>query len=405
MKTAGIASGTMAPAKQMRTPSRSDFELPEGEVYLNGGFQSPLPRAARAAVEDAYRLKAWPFTTPDDAQLRMPDAARERLGRVMGVPADQIGVTTSTSFGAMLMAQGIRCREGDRVLLGPDEFPGNVYPWLALEERGVRVEFIGVAGRPLAPEQLAEALQAPGRVRALAVAAIHYVTGDVHPLAELAALLRSYGAHMIVDAAQALGAVAIDWAGSGADAVLASGYKWLYGPSGSGAIWVKPSFREQLLNVNGNWLALEAAEDFGAVMKHYPRAYAAHGRRFDVGQAASHLNLAALGAGLDYLLSIGVSQVEAHHRSLQDAVVDAVAGMPLELVTRLDTAHRGPLLMLAPDASLDLPRLCSELTRRSVHVSLRGGRMRVSPGVWNDESDVRTFSDVVSELLPACRKV
>ena len=163
--------------------------------------------------------------------------------------------------------------------------------------------------------------------------------------------------------------------------------------------------REQLANVNANWQAIEGAEDFGRLMREYPRTFEAHGRLFDVGQAGSHFNVALLRAGIEYLLEIGVAQVEAHHRAMQDAIVAAIDGLPLRVVTRLDGVHRGPLLLLEPsDPELDVERLWEGLRERHVHVSLRGGRLRITPGVWSVPSDATAFAAAVADLLPAARK-
>jgi selenocysteine lyase/cysteine desulfurase len=382
----------------MRTPRRDDFLLPDEEVYLNGAYLSPFLRAHRAAVEEAWSLKARPFDAPHGIMRDLPDSVREPLGRVLGVPADEIGITTSTHYGAMLIAQGIRWREGDRVLLGPDEFPTNLYPWLALEERGVVVERIGTPGRSLAPADLAAALAHGGPVRALAIGAVHYVTGDVQPLAEFSALLRPSGAFLVVDGSQAVGAIDLDWRAIGADAVLMSGYKWLFGPFGIGAIWARPAFRDQLMDVNANWLALDCATDFDRVLSETPRTFEAHGRRFDMGESASHFNTLILRTGLEYLLEIGVGPLEAHYRAMQDAIVDAIAGLPLEVITRLDDVHRGRLLLLGArtrrSTLLDSGKDCATGT-----CTYRwSGRCACLSGAWSVPSDAAAFAAAAAEL-------
>jgi selenocysteine lyase/cysteine desulfurase len=382
----------------MSASRRRDFEIAPGEVWFNGGYFSPAPRVARAAVEEGYRIKAMPGTMPADSMISYPDRVRERLGAVLGLPADEIGITTSTSFGAMLIAQGIRWQPGDRVLLGPDEFPGDVYPWLALEERGVEVEFTGRQGHPLTAPELERSIAKGGRVRVLAIGATHYLTGDVHPLAELSRVAHAHGALLVVDAAQTAGSVALDWASLGLDAVLMSGYKWLLGPYGSGAIWVRPEVRDSLVNINGNWVAL-AQSDLDRVMREVPREFAPHGRMLDVGESASYLNLSYFGAGLELLQSIGVANVEAYHRSMQDRLVAAVAGMPLRPLTTLDAPHRSPLLMFDAEPGVDLGRLAADLAQRQVHVSVRTGRLRVSPGIWSDESEVEVFAEAAARSL------
>jgi selenocysteine lyase/cysteine desulfurase len=389
----------------MRTPRRDDFELPANEVYLNGAYLTPFLRASRAAVEQAWNMKARPYETPATSQRELPDLVREPLGRVLGVPGEDVGITTSSHYGALLLAQGIRWRDGDRVLIGPDEYPTNVYPWLALEERGVRVERVGTPGQSLTTAQLRDAIARGGRVRVLAIAATHYVTGNLHPLAALAELIHAQGGVLVVDGAQAVGAVDLAWGDTGADAILMSGYKWLLGPFGIGAVWVRPELRDQLMDVNANWLALDSATDFDRVMREYPRTFGAHGRRFDVGQAGSHFNVLLLRTGLDYVLEVGVAQIEAHHRAMQDALVDAIDGLPLAVVTRLDDVHRGPLLLVEPsEPEIDVRRLWEGLRDRHVHVSLRGGRLRIAPGVWNEPADALAFAAAAAELLPTPRR-
>jgi len=379
----------------MSQSRRSEFDIASGEVYLNGAANSPLPRSARRAVEEAWTLQATPSLIPFESMFSYADAIRERAGRALGLPADEVSVTTSTTFGIMLLAQGIRWREGDRVLLGPDEFPSNAYPWLALQERGVCVETVGRPGHPLMAEEVKKALDTGGRVRALSVAAVHYPTGDVQPLADFAEALHARDAILIVDASQAAGAVAIDWRASGADALAASGYKWLFGPYGTGILWVRAALRDQLANVNGNWLAIEGARDLTKLMTEYPRTYERHARVFDAGEVASYFSLSAFRAGLDLLVDVGVASIEPAYRVLQDRAVAALEGAPLRPVTNLEASRRSPMLMFEARDGLDLRRLDADLISRHISVSLRAGRMRVSPGIWNDESDIDAFVEAV----------
>jgi cysteine desulfurase/selenocysteine lyase len=379
---------------------RTAFEIASGEVYLNGGANSPLPRAARLAIDEAWRLQATPSLIPFEAFFSYADAIRERAGQVLGLPSRDVAVTTSTSSGMTLLAQGLRWKAGDRLLLGPDEFPSNAYPWFSLEERGVVVQHIGVKGRALTAADLTAVLDAGGGpVRALSVAAVHYPTGDVQPLKELADVLHARGAWLFTDASQAAGAVAIDWVASGVDAMAVSGYKWLFGPYGTGILWVRPEVRDTLININGNWLAVDGARNLGQLMATYPRQYERHGRVFDAGEVASYFNLSAFRAGLDLLLEVGVPAVEALHRQLHDRAIGALAGTPLRPVTNVAAAHRSPMLMFEAVEGLDLTRLEADLTARRVSVSLRMGRLRLSPGIWNDESDVDAFVEAVRESV------
>ena len=134
-------------------------------------------------------------------------------------------------------------------------------------------------------------------------------------------------------------------------------------------------------------------------MATYPRHYERHGRVFDAGEVASYFNLSAFRAGLDLLLEVGVPAVEALHRRLHDRAIAGLAGLPLRPVTNVAAAHRSPMLMFEAVDGLDLARLEADLTARQVAVSLRMGRLRLSPGVWNDESDVDAFVAAVRQSV------
>src|SRR5262249_12296822 len=119
---------------------RDDFDLGPGEIYLNGAYCCPSPRAARARVAEAYAIKAEPYRLLPDVFFEYTEAVRDDIARVLGCSSEDVALTTSTTFGAFQLARGVRWKAGSRILLGPDEFPSNVYPWLALTEEGVHVE-------------------------------------------------------------------------------------------------------------------------------------------------------------------------------------------------------------------------------------------------------------------------
>lgn len=372
---------------------RGDFDLAPDEIYLNGAYCGPTPRAARPRVAEAYALKAEPYRILPDVFFEYTEAVRDDVARVLGASSEDVAITNSTSFGALLLARSVRWKPGSRVLLGPDEFPSNIYPWLALTEEGVHVETIGRHGYALTVEELEKEI-AKGGVAALSVAAVHYLTGDLHPLAEFGRLLHARGAYLFTDATQAVGSVAFDWPTLGIDAIITSGYKWLFGPYGTGALRVARPLLEEMRNVNGNWWAMEDSRDFPRALD--VRGFPMHARRLDSGETASFLNLGAWRGGLEYLLVNGVAAMETHHRAMQDLLVEKTRGRGLRVLTQLEGKHRGPMLYFELEPSL-AENLQAELAARHIAVSMRSGRLRVSPGWWTEESDLDAFAAALEQ--------
>jgi selenocysteine lyase/cysteine desulfurase len=98
------------------------------------------------------------------------------------------------------------------------------------------------------------------------------------------------------------------------------------------------------------------------------------------------------------MLDVGTAAAEAHHRALQDRAVECLAGTALRPATTLEAARRSPMLMLEPEPGLDLDGLEAGLTSRRIAISVRAGRLRLSPGIWNDVSDIDAFVDAVRAI-------
>ena len=79
-------------------PHRDDFDLAPDEIYLNGAYSTPLPRAARDRVAEAYALQAEPYRLVPDVFFEYTEAVRDDVARVLGASSEEVAVTTSTSF-------------------------------------------------------------------------------------------------------------------------------------------------------------------------------------------------------------------------------------------------------------------------------------------------------------------
>ena len=143
----------------------ADFGPFDGRTWINCSHQGPLPRVAGRAAEKAIALKTAPHRLANSELFNeVPLRLRKTLGRLIDVDPDDIILGNSTSYGLNLLANGIRWREGDEVLLVRGDFPATIFPWLPLRERGVRVRFIEPAGPRLEAEELEAQLTSDTRL-------------------------------------------------------------------------------------------------------------------------------------------------------------------------------------------------------------------------------------------------
>src|SRR6516164_4421715 len=144
--------------ERMQTGYHADFGPFDGKVWLNCAHQGALPRVAAEEAREAITWKVRPFEFTTDRFAEVPARLRRALGRLLGVPAEEIILGNSASYGLHLLANGLPWQDGDEILLVRGDFPSVLLPWLALENRGVRIRFIRPARHLPDPEELAAAL-------------------------------------------------------------------------------------------------------------------------------------------------------------------------------------------------------------------------------------------------------
>ena len=253
-----------------------DFGSFDGRAWLNCAHQGPLPLVAVAAATGALADKAAPHRMGDEAFTEVPSRLKDVLGRLVGVPAGQVILGNSTSYGLQLLVQGVDWRAGDEVLLVDGDFPATIVPWLPLAERGVRVRLLRPEGGVLDAGQL-EAELTPA-TRLFCTSWVFSFTGQAVDLAALGRVCRRAGVTFVVNGSQAVGARPLDLATLPVDALVSCGFKWLCGPYGTGFCWLHPDLLASLTYRPAYWLGHLSQDDLGQE--------AAYRLRDDLGAAA-----------------------------------------------------------------------------------------------------------------------
>jgi L-cysteine/cystine lyase len=178
-------------------------------------------------------------------QSELRERAREAAARLVGAAPEDVALTQNTTHGMNLGAVSLDWRAGDEVVSTTTEHPGCLAPLHALARRsGVKVELVS----PPVTAQKIEAAMTP-RTRLIALSHVDWTTGEVFPLAEISALARERGALTLVDGAQSVGNIPVDAPASGADMYAFTAHKWVLGPEGIGALYVRPGLDVHSTNV------------------------------------------------------------------------------------------------------------------------------------------------------------
>ncbi len=290
---------------------RRDTPAAETSVFLDSAGSSlpPTPvvdtaiaHLRREAVVGGYRA----------ANERMADlaAAKTSIATLIGAHASDIALSDSASRAWSDFFYSLPLAEGDRILLCEVEYASNAVAVLQRAAAvGAVVDF--VPSDPTGQIDL-QALEEMLDDRVRLVSLVHAPTngGLINPAREVAELAHRHGALVLLDACQSIGQVRIDVGELGVDALSATGRKWLRGPRGTGFLYLRPELAESL---EPSTLDLHSAQWIG---EHEYRL-APDVTRFEFWECDVAARL-ALGTAVDYLLEIGIDDVEEAVRERAD---------------------------------------------------------------------------------------
>jgi len=371
---------------------RHEFPVVLSRVFLGHAAVCPLPRR----VAEAISQQAFAGML-EDQEAGIPGGyiagTRGLIARCLGVEAGEIALIGSTSMGLSQVAAGLPWRKGQNVVVYQDDYPSNVYPWMALAERGVEVRFLNIRelGR-------IRAIDVQGQVdedtRLVALSSAHFVTGWRLEVEALGRWLRSRGILFCLDAIQTLGAFQTPL--DQVDFMAADSHKWLLGPLGAGVLYVRKEIQEVLRPTTYGWHNVECP---GFVTQD-SMVLRRDARRYEAG-SLNLVGVAGLRAAFSLLEKVGLGAIEADLLAKRRWLVSQLQQRGMEVLNPSPTGlnEAGVVSFCVPgESASDLHR---KLQDAAIVVSLRTTRdgmdwIRVSPHYYNTVAELERFLEVLT---------
>jgi selenocysteine lyase/cysteine desulfurase len=350
-----------------------------GKVYLAHAGVSPVPACVTRAVQETAAAAAL-----DDQEEGLGDllrSTRARAAEMLGADIGEVALIGPTTAGLSAVAAGLDWQTGDEVLIYQDDFPVNVYPWLALETRGVTVRRLQTpALGHITPELVLE--QLTDKTRLVALASCHFVSGWRIDHDAIGRELRARDILFCLDAIQTLGAFPTTV--EHVDFLAADAHKWLLGPCAAGVFYVRRDLQDRLAPQAFGWNNVRCP-DYIAQEQMTLRTDA---RRYEAG-SFNILGIAGLNAALGMLLEVGIDTIAADLTTKRAWLVDALRAKDFEIL--FPEAQAG--ITSCSREGTEMKALGETLAAENIVASVRTERsgrdyLRFSPHFYNTPAEL-----------------
>jgi selenocysteine lyase/cysteine desulfurase len=371
---------------------RHEFPVTRDKIFLAHAGDAPLPRRVAEAVAK-YALEA---TTGDQEKFVYPgilEKGRKLGAQLLNCQSNEVAFVGPTSLALSFIASGLKLRRGDNILVYFEDYPSNVYPWMALADKGVEVRMMNTRGLGLIrPKDVVG--QVDENTRLVALASCHFISGYRLDFQAIGKHLHSRNILFCLDAIQTVGAFPTTM--EEVDLLAADAHKWLMGPCGAGLMYVRGSLQESITPPIYGWHNVRCpnyvAQDH-VVFRSGPQKY----------EAGTHnlLGIVGLVAAMELILELGVENIARELLRKRALLVPALQAKGCTVLQADAPAENASGIVSFHRPGSDLAALHQKLTDAGVVTSLRGDRagqqyIRLSPHYYNTDAELERVLGMVT---------
>jgi len=370
---------------------RYEFPVVREKIFLAHAGDCPLPRRVAEAVSQ-YALSC---ATGDQEQFVYPailERGRKAGAQLLNCEPDEVALVGPTSLALSFFASGLKFRRRDNILVYFDDYPSNVYPWMALAEQGVEVRLMNTRGLGLI-RPMDVLGQVDENTRLVALASCHFVSGYRIDYQAIGKALRERHILFCLDGIQTLGAFPFSM--ELVDMMAADAHKWLLGPCGSGLMYVRRPIQDQIRPPVYGWNNVKCP-DFVAQEQLILRQGA---HKYEAG-TYNLLGLVGLITAIELILEVGLENISTELLRKRSFLTSALQGKGYQVLhADVSPVNAGGITSFFQPGK-DLSPLHQKLTAANIMTSLRVDRagqkyIRLSPHFYNTDAELARTLEVI----------
>lgn len=367
---------------------RKLFPHTDHTIYLNHASCSPLSTKVTEELTEYIQWRSSGGIDVYPTYTKKIEEIRSLTGNLFNCSAKDISFHTNTSEGLNLIANGIKWKRGDRIILYEEDFPAITQSFLHLKKEGVIVDFIKPRDGKPSVDDIMRAIRPTTHM--ICISHVQFLNGFMVDLEFLGKLCHDRGIIFVVDAIQSAGYIPIDVKKMKIDALVTGGQKWLMGPLGTAVCYISEELRSMLQQTYVGWLSVENPWNFF----DFEQGLKPSSSRFEIG-TLNYMGIVGLGASIRLLMEIGIHHIERHISDLNKYIVHSLHTYGFR--PALDYSQEGfsgivSFIVNEPDI------LQQKLKQKNVVVSARSRFIRISPHFYNTTKEIDQFILILKDV-------
>lgn len=360
-----------------------------GRIYFNHASIGPLATPVAEAIKNYADERSFGKIKNFDDYLETEKAAKSGLAKLIGCNEEGISWVDNVSNAMNILAQGLHFEKDDEIILTDIEFPSNVYPFLNLARKGVKVLFAKSENGKIPPENITSLIT--GKTRLISVSYVQFFSGWRSDIRKLGKICKAENIIFSVDGIQGAGALYPDLSNCHIDFFAGGTQKWIMALQGLSYFYISPALLEQIDQTFLGWLSVSDPWS----LLNYETTPKPDASRFQTG-TQNALATFALNASLEIFHSFGIKNVERE-----------VLANSKEFIKKLQQAGFNPLLAGAEEKNLsgivtvpcnNATEAVKYLAENNITAEIREKHIRFSPHYYNTFEEINRCAELLERF-------
>jgi selenocysteine lyase/cysteine desulfurase len=360
---------------------------------------SPLMKTVEKKGIEGMKMKRTPFKVKPEDFFNESEKLRKEFSRLIKGEAQRVAIIPSVSYGMANVVNNVHLSRNNNVVVVSEQFPSNYYPWQRLcVDKDARLKVVPppdtrVNRGKTWNEQILDAIDT--NTKLVALGNVHWADGTLFNLIEIRKRTKDVGALLVIDGTQSVGALPFDITKIQPDALICAGYKWLMGPYSIGVAYYNEYF-DYGKPIEENWINRLHSENFAGLV-NYETQYQPGALRYEVGEHSNFILLPMLLEAIKQINQWKPTEIQAYCKAITAKAIEILRSQGFWIEEELSRGYHLFGIRLPSHSNHD--KVKGALVKNKISVSFRGDAIRVSPHVYNKESEMMKFVKVLLSTL------